>query len=416
MAFVPHYKYNDNIYPRIYDMRSSRYYPCNFPHYVSNIISNINKPDRINILTYFTNGFTNGVFSNVIMELLLQLHNDDFEILFLQIYNEMVPVAHPYSLEKFKSNLWEYCNHLPTLRQKIESDGYVGNYTSMFKLQYQINYNYIWEIVDRVPKDYVIDFFLYYHDSQSLERFLTKEEITEELFERAILFPTDIKKEYQEVAYWIGKQIQLTKHINLNFLFLLALTLEDILMANKLYAKYKFELDKEILGIMGKHGSKKGFTFVFKRIKNVNKYIYICFTANQACLKNQKDFIVWLIDNYKYYEITIADSVIDEMIRLKHFDSLKVIKNSIKYYHYNNIYECNDNDFLIWFFNNFNIIKKPDKSYAGIIWQKMKDDNTKRYYQKMFKTMWDQKLPIAEWIIEPLIMQYLVKKEKEPLF
>jgi hypothetical protein len=410
-------QYNRTILQRICELSKFRYYPSILSPSVLIILNELRNPIlRVNTLMYFTNQFNNDVFPNVIVDFLKQQNVDTESLLvdiYTDVYNNLLDnnlVDNNIILDRFRSVLWDYCHHLPILRQKIELDGYQGDYIRMFKIQYQTNNEYSWNVIDRVPRDYVIDFFLFNHDLESLQRFLTKEEITEELFERAILFPTNVKKEYQQSAYWIGKQIQFTKIANYNFLFLLALTIEDIPMAGKLYAKHKFELTKDILGVMGKHGSKDGFRFVFKKLRNVDKNIYISFTANQACIRNNDEFVKWLFDYYPEYQIYISDLAINKMIELRYFECLKVVKNFIGKHHHNKICECGNEDFLIWYFNNFNIKEKPFNIYSGYIWQKMKDENTKKYYQKMFKTMWDQKLPIAEWIIKPLVMEYLIRK------
>jgi hypothetical protein len=36
----------------------------------------------------------------------------------------------------------------------IEDDGYEGDYTNMFKIQYQTNNEYIWNIIDKLPRNY----------------------------------------------------------------------------------------------------------------------------------------------------------------------------------------------------------------------------------------------------------------------
>jgi hypothetical protein len=415
MSFLPTYCYVASIRSLVYSLIQPRYLPYNYPYLVSlvkdMIVSNLDH--SFNTICYHTADFQNNLFQNVIMDFLSEHPNEEF---FIDLYQKMRVKCRPNLLRILQRDLWNFCYHFRNLRQMIEDDGYNGDYTDMFKIQYQTNNEYIWNIIDRLPRKYITDFLLFYHDLPNLQRFLTSEEINEQLFERAILFPTDQKVEYQQVAHWIGKQVEFTKIGNYHFMFLVSLTLEDIHTAGKIYSKYKFELTREDLGVMGKHGSKQGFRFVFNRIKYANKIVNILFTANQACMRNQIEFVEWLIEYYPKYNIEISDLAIDKMIELRYFDCLKVVKNSIRKHHHNKICQFGNDNFLRWYFNNFDIKERPTEFLAGNIWEEMRIENTRNYYQKMFKTMWDQKLPIAEWIIKPQVMEFLVEKKRVPLF
>jgi hypothetical protein len=407
MSFLPTYCYVASIRSLVYSMIQPRYMPYNYPALVRSMKDKITNDFTNNFdnLCRFTFNFQNNLFENIIMDFLVEI---PFERFFVMLYICFKEHCTPDLLKRVQKTFWEFCYHLPTLRQMIEDDGYIGDYTNMFKIQYQTNNEYIWNVIDKLPREYITDFLLFNHDLPNLQRFLTSEEINEQLFERTILFPTDKKVEYQQVAHWIGKQVEFTKVGNYHFMFLVSLSLEDILNASKIYSRYKFELTKEMLAVMGKHGSKQGFKFIFKRIKNVDKKIYISFTANQACIRNQTEFVRWLIDNYTTYEIHITNIVIKEMIKERHFECLKVVKNSISKFHHNIICDYGNDEFLRWYFVNFDILEKPKQLGAGFVWEKVKEENMRNYYQKMFKTMWDQKLPVAEWMIKPQVMKYLV--------
>lgn len=407
MNFFATYCYLESIRSLVVSMIQPRYYPYNYPALVTTLKNNMinDFANSFQKLCEFTNNFQNNLFQNIIMEFLSEFPCEGF---FIILYMFLKESCTPDVLKRIQRDLWNFCYHLSELRQMIEHDRYEGDYTNMFKIQYQTNNEYIWNIIDKLPRDYIIDFLLFYHDLPNLQRFLTSEEINEKLFERAILFPTDKKVEYQRVAHWIGKQVEFTKVGNYHFMFLLSLALEDLPIASKIYSKYKFVLTKEMLAVMGKHGSKLGFKFIFKRIKNVDKNIYVSFTANQACIRNQTEFVKWLINNYTTYEIHITNIVIKEMIKQRHYECLKVVKNSIRKCNHNLICVYGNNEFLKWYFVNFDILEKPKQIGAGIVWESVKEEKMRNYYQKMFKTMWDQKLPVAEWMIKPQVMKYLV--------
>jgi hypothetical protein len=415
MSFLPTYCYVASIRSLVISMIQPRYLPYNFPAYVATLKNDIinDFANSFQKLSLYTNNFQNNLFQNIIMDFLVEIPYEGFFIILYIFFKEHCT---PDLLKRVQRDLWVFCYHLPILRQMIENDEYEGDYTNMFKIQYQTNNEYIWNIIDKLPREYIIDFLLFHHDLPNLQRFLTKEEINEQLFERAILFPTDKKVEYQQVAHWIGKQVEFTKIGNYHFMFLVSLTLEDIHTAGKIYSKYKFELTREDLGVMGKHGSKQGFRFVFNRIKYSNKIVNILFTANQACIRNQTEFVKWLIEYYPKYNIEISDLAVFKMIELRYFDCLKVVKNSIRKHHHDKICQFGNDNFLRWYFNNFDIKERPTEFLAKNIWEEMRIENTRNYYQKMFKTMWDQKLPIAEWMIKPQVIGFLVEKDRVPLF